>query len=83
MWGKLKFKVLKKVHISGLFQTILSRILLNFPKKSLQSPAKNLQSFKDSSAYKNEPKMKTKMDLQTKIFEASLQHWYKTDNLPI
>ena len=32
MWGKLKFKVLRKVHISELFQTILSIILLNFPK---------------------------------------------------
>ena len=39
MWGKLKFKVLRKVHISGLFQTILSKILLNFPKKSSQSSA--------------------------------------------
>ena len=37
MWGKLKFKVLRKVHISELFQTILSKILLNFPKKSSQS----------------------------------------------
>ena len=33
MWGKLKFKILRKVHISELFQTIFSKILLNFPKK--------------------------------------------------
>ena len=69
MWGKLKFKVLRKVHISGLFQTILSKILLNFPKKSSQSSAYNLQSFEVSSASENEPKMKTKLDLWTKIFE--------------
>ena len=34
MWGKLKFKNLRKVHISWLFQTILYTIMLNFPKKS-------------------------------------------------
>ena len=71
MWGKLKFKVLRKVHISGIFQPILSKILLNFPIKSSQSSALNLWSFEDSLASENEPKMKTKMDLRTKIFEAS------------
>ena len=39
MWGKLKFKFIRKVHIFRLFQTILSIILLNFPKKSSQSMA--------------------------------------------
>ena len=70
MWGKLNFKVLRKLHTFRLFQTILSKILINFSKKSSQSSAKNLGSFEDSLASENEPKM----DLQTKIFEASLQH---------
>ena len=64
MWGKLKFKVLKKVHISGLFHTILYKILLNFPKKSLKSLASNLQRFENHLTSENETKMKTKMDLR-------------------
>ena len=56
---------------------------MNFHKKKpLQSLALNLQSFEDFSASENELKMKTKMDLWIKTFEASkiskasLQHCY-------
>ena len=34
MWGKLNYKVLRKVHIFWNFLTILSKILFNFPIKS-------------------------------------------------
>ena len=53
-----------------------------FEGKSSESSVKNLRSFEDSSVSENWPKMKTKINLRTiifeasKIFEASLQHWY-------
>ena len=42
---------------------------VNFSQKSSESSASNLRSFEDSLTSGNGPKMKTKMDLWTKIFE--------------
>ena len=52
MWGKLKVKVLRKVHISRLFQTIFSIILLNFPKKLILASLKiwNINMFSQFSS---------------------------------
>ena len=70
LWVKLKLKVSRKVHILDFSDNFVQNIV-KFSQKNLHNLWPKI--FEDSLASENEPKM----DLQTKIFEALLQHWYE------
>ena len=69
--GKIEVQSLKKSTYFLNFSDNFVQNIVKFSHKNLRNLWPKI--FEDSLASENEPKM----DLQTKIFEALLQHWYE------